>query len=369
MRFLIAPDSFKGSLTAREVAESIGRGIGSEHDVVLLPLADGGEGTVDALLAAGFSPGSARAQDARGDLHATTFALRGDTAVVELADACGLAALGGDLRPLSSSTRGLGEAFLAARAAGARRIVLALGGSASTDGGTGFLAALGVRFLDARGAELEPSGETVPSIRRVDASGMIDLDGLELVAATDVDSVLTGFTGAAHVFGPQKGLLPHDVERLDAALAALVDACVAGGLLAAPDAAATPGAGAAGGTGFAALLLGATIVSGADFVLDLVGFDGRAADADVVVTGEGSLDAQTASGKLVQVVARRAGRTPVVAVVGRSTVAAREAAALGLAGVTAIAGLTTDDPARDPALSRRLLERVGRDLAATATKG
>ncbi|GAA4672141.1 glycerate kinase [Frondihabitans cladoniiphilus] len=370
MRILLAPDGFKGSLSAAEVATALAEGLadgpGPEHRLTLLPLADGGDGSVETAIAAGWSRRTARARDARGDHHEAPYAVSPDasTAVIEVAATCGLAALHGDLAPLTASTRGVGEVLLAAREGGARRIVLALGGSASTDGGTGILAALGVRFLDEDGREVPDGAKGLPRIRRVDATGLAEWEGVELIAATDVQSPLTGVGGAAEVFGPQKGLGPLDVERTDAALAALPVLLAQAGFDDPATAATIPGAGAAGGAGFACLMLGARIVSGADFFLDLVGFDALAADHDLVVTGEGSLDAQTAAGKLVQVVARRSGATPVVAVVGRSTLGPRDARALGLADVIALADRTSADSSRDPELTRRLLRAIGRDLSA-----
>lgn len=337
VRILVAPDKFKGSLTAAAVAAAVARGIGDRAAVTVLPLADGGEGSVEAAASAGL------------DLHGK-IAFDGHTAIVEVANTCGIALLD-ELDPLGTSTFALGEAIRAALALKARRIVIGLGGSASTDGGAGMLAALGVRFLGPDG-EFMPAGGTLGEIRSVDTSGLVALP--ELVCATDVDNPLTGPLGAAAVFGPQKGATPAHVELLDAGLSHLA------AIMRADDAASTPGAGAAGGTGFAAITLGAAIVSGAEFFLDLLGFDRHLDRADLVVTGEGQLDAQTAAGKLVAVVARRAAPIPVVAVVGRSMLSPAHAEAIGLSRVYSLAEYA--DTSRDFGLTLRLLEKIGRRL-------
>jgi len=338
VRILIAPDKFKGSLTAAEVAAAVARGVGDRAVVTVLPLADGGDGSVEAAASAGFDrPG--------------TIAFDGHTAIVEVANTCGIALLD-ELDPLGTSTFALGGAILSALALNPQRIVIALGGSASTDGGAGMLAALGARFFGAQG-EFVPTSGTLSDIDRVDLTGLVALP--ELVCATDVSNPLTGPLGAAAVFGPQKGATPPQVSLLDAGLAHLAT------IMRADDAASSPGAGAAGGTGFAAITLGASIVSGSDFFLDLLGFDRHLEDSDLVVTGEGQLDEQTAAGKLVAVVARRAAPVPVVAVVGRSLLSGKEARAIGLSRVYALSDLA--DTSGDPALTARLLEDFGRDLA------
>jgi glycerate kinase len=339
VRILIAPDKFKGSLTAAQVAAALATGVGDRADVTVLPLADGGDGSVEAAASAGFV------------LHGK-IAFDGHTALVEVANTCGIALLR-ELDPLGTSTFALGEAIHEALALAPRRIVIALGGSASTDGGAGMLAALGVRFLDATGDAFVPTGGTLSAIHSIDSSGLVTLP--EIVCATDVDNPLTGPRGAAAVFGPQKGAIPAHIALLDAGLTHLAT------IMRADAAASRPGAGAAGGTGFAALTLGATIVSGADFFLDLLGFDRHLEDCDLVVTGEGQLDEQTAAGKLVAVVAPRAAPVPVVAVVGRSLLTAGQSEALGLSRVFALSDRA--DTSRDPVLTEQLLEQVGRELA------
>ncbi len=370
-RVLVAPDKYKGSLTAAEVAHWISAGLaeGAGPDGVdcdLLPLADGGDGSVAAALAAGYEPVVLEATGPTGLPVRTSAARRGDTAVVEVAGTSGLAVLPDGRRDaLGSSSHGVGEAIRHVRGLGAHRIVVALGGSATTDGGAGLLHALGVRFLAVDGTEVRPSGGTLGSVDRLDLTGLLPLDGVELLGASDVTNPLTGPLGAARVFGPQKGAGPAEVDLLDDALAHLVDLAERAGVPGARAAAASPGAGSAGGIGYALLLLGGRLVSGAGFFLDLLGFDARARAADLVITGEGSMDEQTRDGKLISVVVQRSGGRPVAAVVGRDALSAEGVRELGLHAVHALADRTDEDSSRDPALSARLLQRIGRDIAAT----
>jgi glycerate kinase len=369
MHLLVAPDKFKGSLTALEVATAIGQGLEAAGVASrLLPLADGGDGSVAAALHAGSARRAVHVPGADGRRHVTEFAFDGTTAVVEVAGSCGLATLPpGVLAPMTSSSRGFGEAVLAALEAGARRVVLCLGGSASTDGGAGLLAALGVRFLDEDGRDVDPTGGTLARIATVDAAGMRNLTDVDLVVATDVDNPLLGAEGAAAVFGPQKGADPTQVAELEAGLTHIVR------LLDAPPQADEPGAGAAGGLGFACRWLGARRVPGADYFLDLLGFDDAVADCAVVVTGEGSIDGQTLAGKLPAVVAARSAPRPVHAVVGRSLLTPDEQRRLGLGEVVALRDLTDADPSRDPDLSRHLAalagERIGRRVVSPTPVG
>lgn len=366
MTVLVAPDKFKGSLTAAEVAQAIGTGLAAEAPGIvprLLPLADGGDGSVQTALAAGFSAVPVAVTGPTGEPVAALIALRDGTAVVEVAGTCGLQTLpGGRLEPLASSSFGLGEAVGAALAAGATRIVLGLGGSASTDGGAGLLSALGARFRGADGRELALAGGTLGEIDRVDLAGLADLAGVELVAASDVQNPLLGVHGAAAVYGPQKGAGPCEVDLLEAGLAHLVAKIDEAGL---PGSAVAgrPGAGSAGGLGFAAMLLGARPASGADFFLDLLGFDDALAAADLVITGEGRLDGQTLSGKLPLAVARRAGARPVVAVVGHNALDRGSVPEHGISRIYGLSSMTERDTAVDPELSCELLEQAGREIA------
>ncbi len=360
MRVLVAPDKYKGCLTAAEVAAALGRGLAAAGvDSSQLPLADGGDGSVDAALTAGYAAVPVTVIAADGRPVGTRFAMSGPRAVVEVANTCGLAALAGQLRPMTASSLGFGQAVVAALDAGADEVVVALGGSASTDGGTGLLVALGARLLDADGQQLPPAGSSLGSIATVDRSRMRDLRGIRLVVATDVDNPLLGPRGAAAVFAPQKGASAQQVEELAAGLARLAELLDGTGLVD------QPGTGAAGGLGFACAWLGAERVQGADYFLDLVGFDSALQGCAAVVTGEGASDAQTLSGKLPARVAARCRDLPVHLVVGASELTPDQADRLGVDSVTALVDLTDGDPYRDPALSQRLLEQVGERLGRT----
>lgn len=363
MRVLIAPDKFKGSLTAAEVADHLANGlIRSGATTRILPLADGGDGSVAAALAAGFHSLPVDVHGATGQNHSGTVAFNHDTAIVEVANTCGLATLpGGVLTPMTASSYGFGEAIRAALTLPRHRLVLALGGSASTDGGIGMLAALGYRFLDRSGALLAPTSENLQLVHRVDAEHAVNLTDITLIVAGDVTSPLLGPTGAAAVFGPQKGATAAQVARLDDGLQNLVSAYTRSGFETAETFARAPGSGAAGGIGFAAMLLGATTASGAEYFLDLLNFDGLAADADLVITGEGRLDHQTLQGKLPAAVALRAAPTRVIAVVGRNDLD-HDAASTQFADVFAIADLTDSDTSRDSHRTAELLQHIGAQI-------
>lgn len=332
LRAVAAPDSFKGSLSAQDAALAVERGIRSvcpEADIVRKPVADGGEGTVDAVLAS--AEGARRVTAAAtGPLGAPVIAgyamlpggpeedagARGGVAVIELSAASGLTLVPEpDRRPLEATTFGTGELVRDALARGCRRIVLGLGGSATTDGGTGLLRALGFRFLDASGAELGPGGAELERLAAVDRSGADPrLAGVSFVVCCDVDNPLCGPQGAAAVYGPQKGASPPQVERLDAALRRL------GRILEAEPGGegvcSLPGGGAAGGTGAGlAALLGAELRPGFPLLAELAGLEEAIAGADLVVTGEGRTDGQTLRGKAPAGVVRLARRHGVPAVV------------------------------------------------------
>ncbi|MFJ2723750.1 glycerate kinase [Streptomyces collinus] len=371
-RVLVAADKFKGSLTAVQVAERVTAGlrrIVPGLEVEALPVADGGDGTVDAAVAAGFERREVRVAGPLGDEVTAAFALRDGTAVVEMAEASGLQRLpAGVFAPLTSSTYGSGELLRAALDAGARTIVFGVGGSATTDGGAGMLAALGARFLDEDGEPVPPGGGGLAELARADLSGLDPrLSSVELVLASDVDNPLTGPKGAPAVYGPQKGASPAEVATLDAALAHLAKVLEAEAGARAAEHAAAPGAGAAGGIGYGALLLGARFRPGIEVMLDVLGFAPALERADVVITGEGSLDEQTLHGKApagVAAAARAAGRT-VVAVCGR--LALSEEALRG-AGIARTYPLTSVEPdvarciADAGPILERVAERIARDL-------
>ena len=361
MTVLVAPDKFKGSLTARQVVEHLGQGL-ADRGVAYrgLPLADGGDGSVAAAIDAGFTGVEVTAAGPTGDPRRGLVALDGRTAVVEVAGTCGLVALpGGTLEPLRSSTRGVGLAARAALERGATRLVLAAGGSASTDGGAGLLDGFGVVFRDREGRAFHPDGGRLADVAVIDTAALLDLRGVEIIVASDVRNTLSE---AAAVYGPQKGATPAEVDLLNAGLRHLVDRLAAAGFAPAAELAQVPGSGSAGGLGFAGLLLGGRIVEGAEFFLDLLNFDAAVQDCDVVITGEGRMDSQTREGKLPAAVARRSGDRPVIAVVGRSDVDQADLDLLGIDQVYALTDRTHADPARDPALSAQLLRDLGRTI-------
>ncbi|NHW48254.1 glycerate kinase [Paenarthrobacter sp. MSM-2-10-13] len=367
---LIAPDKFKGSLTAAEVAAALAAGLrsagsdgsGTVH-CELLPLADGGDGSVDAAVAFGFCRHSVTVTGPTGQSVHATVAFDGVTAVVEVANTCGLAVLPGSaLAPLDASSRGFGQAVRFALTLGPSRVVLALGGSSSTDGGMGMLTALGLQFLDNSGSLLEGTGRSLPRLHSVTGSLIPELDGVELILATDVHNPLHGPTGAAAVFGPQKGATPAEVSTLDAGLVHFASVLTDAGL-ADPGLPHHPGAGSAGGIGFACLLLGAKQVSGADYFLDLLDFDTRKDACDLVITGEGSIDEQTLAGKLPAAVARRSLGRPIVAVAGRSLLAREQWTEMSLTSVYALTDYTDKDSSKDPGLSAELLRVIGREIS------
>lgn len=367
MRVLVAPDKFKGCLPAVEVAARVAAGIRSaapDVDVVELPVADGGDGTVDAALAAGFSAVPLTALGPTGQPVASCWARRGALGIVETASVCGLQRLpGGVPDPVSASSHGLGTAIAAAVGAGCTSLVVGIGGSASTDGGAGMLTALGARILDGSGAPVAPGGGALAGAAELDLTGLDPaLSRVEIVLACDVRNPLCGPDGAAAVYGPQKGATPQDVARLDAALGRWADLVAAHTGV---DRSGEAGAGAAGGIAFAAAaLLGATLRPGIELVLDLVGFADAVAGADLVVTGEGALDEQTLAGKApagVAAAARAAG-VPVVAVTGRNSLPPAATAAAGIERVLALTDLEPD-PDRCLADAGPLLERTGRLIA------
>lgn len=341
-RVVVAPDKFKGSLSADEVASTVAavlaRSPGAE--VVRHPVADGGEGTVDLALAAGFRPVTVTVSGPLGEPVEATFALRNRTAVLEMAAAAGLALLPdgpGPATARSATTYGVGELILAALDRGATRIVVGAGGSAATDGGAGAVEAL------AR-----------------DESRLAEID---LVVACDVDNPLVGPSGAAAVYAPQKGAAPDDVAALEERLLDWADSVAAATRR---DLRHLPGVGAAGGLAFGLVAVaGARLVPGADLLLELSGFDGVVAAADLVVVGEGSLDRQSLRGKGPVSVARSAaGRgATVVAVTGRNELTEDEWRSAGLSAVYALSDLESD-PEVSMRDARQLLSAVASRVAA-----
>jgi glycerate kinase len=349
MRVLVAPDKFRGTLTARQAAEAIETGwrrARPDDVIVLVPMADGGEGTLEALV---------DAQDGRivpatvtgplGDPVDAAFGLvetaEGLTGVVESARASGLALLAEGRRdPLRTTTRGTGELILAALEAGCRRVVVCLGGSATNDGGVGMAAALGIRFLDAQGRELRDGGAALLDLARIDERALHPgVAAATFLGATDVENPLCGPSGASQVYGPQKGASPDDVFLLDRSLAHLAAVVHHDLGIALKD---EPGAGAAGGLGFGLLAFcGARLRRGVEVVMEAVDLRGRMDGVDLAITGEGSLDAQSLFGKVPAGVIELASllSVPIAVLCGRAEVAPE--------GVTV----------------RSLVERVGQEAA------
>lgn len=329
MRILVAPQEFKGSLTAKEAAAAIVAGLGRalpDAEVGVLPLADGGPGTVEALVEA--TAGHLHEADAHDAIGRPLRALWGslgerrdsavETAVIEMAAASGLALLRPEDRdPRRASTRGTGELLRAVLDAGYRRVIIGVGGSATNDGGTGSAQALGARLLDAEGRELPPGGAALARLDRIDATGLdARLRECRVIVATDVTNPLCGPDGASLVYGPQKGATEAMARELDAALehfGRIVRRDL--GI----DVANVPGAGAAGGLAAGLIAFcGAEVRAGFDVVAEAVGLGERVRWADVVITGEGRLDRQSGFGKTTSGVAReaRAAGKPVIALVG-----------------------------------------------------
>lgn len=369
LRVVVAPDSFKESLGAADVAAAVRRGLLAADpglDVVEVPMADGGEGTASALVAAtGGRVVPCRVRGPLGDDVDASFGLLGDgeTAVVELASASGLELVPPGRRDvLRAGTWGTGQLVAAALDEGASRIVVGIGGSATNDGGAGLLMALGARVVDASGRPVEAGGAALAGAAVLDLSGLDPrLAGVRLEAACDVDNPLLGPSGASAVFGPQKGAGADDVVTLDAALTTWADVLLEA---TGTDHRDVPGAGAAGGAGLALLHLGASLRPGVELVAEVVGLDRQVAAADLVITGEGRVDAQTAHGKTpagVLAVARAADVPTVVlaGALGEGAEAVLEAGAVALLPV-AHGPATTPELVSAAAVN---LERTARSLA------
>ncbi len=347
MRVLIAPDSFKGSLAAGDAARALARGWLARRpadEVRLLPLADGGEGTLDAFASA--LPDAKRMTETVGGPDGRTVVadwllLPDGSAVIELAQSSGLPLMHIP-DPLGAHTCGLGAVMRAAMDKGATRLIVGLGGSASTDGGTGALRALGLRLLDSAGHDLPPGGAALVDLARIDVDGLLPPPPGGIDVLVDVTAPLTGPTGAAATFGPQKGAQPDEVELLDRALRRWAE--VAGGR---PD---EPGCGAAGGTSYGlATVWGARIMPGARTISDLVGIPAALATADIVITGEGCFDQTSLTGKVVGSLldqARTAG-VPIGVVAGQvgGPVPGAVSEAISLVDLAGSVAAALDDPA------------------------
>lgn len=344
-RVVIAPDSFKESLPAPEVAGAIARGVKRccpDTETVLVPLSDGGEGLVNALVAA--VGGVEKVSTVTGPLGESVEAHWGilsdrKTAVIEMAQASGLDLVPPKKRnPLHATSYGTGELIKNALDAGCRRVVVGLGGSATVDGGAGLAQALGAEFLDSKGAALEADPASLEKLEQIDLSGFDPrIKETEVLAACDVTNPLCGPQGAAAVYGPQKGAGPEEVARLDNVLGHLADLLE---MKTGQDVKLLPGAGAAGGLGAGlAAFLGAKLCPGIELVLDLVGFEGiLASGTDLVITGEGEVNYQTAYGKVPVGVAKAAVKykIPVVALAGSLGPGAEQVYQYGIGGLMSI---------------------------------
>ncbi len=306
---VIAPDSFKGSLSAEGVAAAIADGIRrarADAQIRICPMADGGEGTLDAMLSRGGERRTLSVRGAAGPAREALTGLLGDgSAIIETAEIVGITDPVGMGVPVQArSTRGMGEAIRALLDEGVRRFYVALGGSSTNDGGAGLLAGLGLKLFDAAGAALEPTPEALARVARVDVAGLdARLAQASFVGMSDVDNPLTGEHGATAVFGPQKGVSPDQIVPIDAALARFADLLEAALGRSARN---EPGAGAAGGLGFALHMLGASFEPGAEVVARQIGLDEALAGADWLITGEGRSDVQTLHGKAPFIACRHA---------------------------------------------------------------
>lgn len=308
MKIVIAMDSFKGSISSLEAAEAVREGILRVHpdaDIKILPLADGGEGTVDALIAGlGAERVSAQVSGPLGEPVTAEYGLKDGLAVMEMAAAAGLPLVPAEKRDgVSASTYGVGEMIAHALRRGCRRFVMGIGGSATTDGGMGMLQALGFSFRDAEGKEVGRGAKALADVVSISAENVLpELRDAEFSIACDVNNPLCGPRGSAAVYGPQKGL--RDIAATDAHMESYAKACAA---FSGKDMKDYPGAGAAGGLGFGFLtFLNSSLHSGVDLVLDTVGIDDALMGADIAITGEGRIDAQTAMGKAPGGIAKRA---------------------------------------------------------------
>ncbi|MET3576686.1 glycerate kinase [Bhargavaea ullalensis] len=371
MNILIAMDSFKGSVTSLEAGEAVAEGIRQADPSAvtqIIPLADGGEGTVEALVqATGGKLIQAEVTGPLGQPVTATYGHLGDarTAVIEIAEACGLTLVPESERnPLRTTTTGVGELILDAIKNGARSLIIGLGGSATNDAGIGMLQALGYRFLDVSGQDVPRGGAALGAIRSIDATAVHpSLKGINIQVACDVNNPLHGEQGAAHIYGPQKGADPEMVQLLDAGLKNFAEVVKEHFDL---DVQSIPGAGAAGGLGAAlAGLLGAELRSGIDLMLEAVNLNEHLKTADLVITGEGRLDAQSSMGKTAMGVAglARERGVPCIALAGSVT---EDAGALNQLGVTAFFSILSEpatlEEAMNPERTKANLQQISRQL-------
>ncbi|MFG1929064.1 glycerate kinase [Mycobacterium sp. NPDC048908] len=368
---VIAPDKFKGSLTAAAAAEAISVGLKRGAPTLATmhrPVADGGDGTLDTVLAAGFARIPVYAKGPTGQVVQTAYARSGGTAVIEMAEICGLQRLPrAEPAPMTASSHGLGAVVAQALEHGCRDIIIGVGGSASTDGGAGFLAALGAVARDRNGFPIEATGRGIGDAVTLDLSALHpEIASATFTLASDVDNPLYGPVGAASVYAPQKGADARQVEELDRSLRRWAEV-VEREMGAVYSAAA--GAGAAGGVGFAALaVLRAKMQPGIDVIIDRIELDRQLQGARAVITGEGSLDRQSLRGKAAVGVCwrARAHEVPTYAIAGVSALTPTEAEEAGFAGVYALSDLEPDK-AQSMARAAELLTAVGEELGRLLT--
>ena len=346
-RVLVACDRFKGSLSSNEVAQAVSKGILDAlptAQVIDIRVGDGGDGTLEAVLSAGFERIPVTVSGPTGEPVESAFAIRRHEVFIELADLCGMSRLpAGRTAPLDSSSRGLGDAIAQALHLEPDRIVLGVGGSASTDGGAGMLAALGVRLLDVEGHDVVDGARGLGDIASVDLTGINpQVWSTEFVVASDVSNPLVGPDGAAAAFGPQKGATSTDIHILERGLSRFADLLTQ---LIGRDDRWLPGAGAAGGVGYAAqAVLNAGVRPGIEIVLDIAGFPDATTGADLVITGEGRIDRRTMMGKTPAGVANaaRVEGIPVIAVCGINELSNAELAEMGIDSVVSLRDLEPD---------------------------
>jgi glycerate kinase len=341
-KFILIPDSFKGSMSSMEICAGMEKAIRRRcpgAEIISIPVADGGEGSVDAFLAA--CGGEKVTVSVKGpymeDMEAFYGIIGDATAVIEMAAAAGLPLVGDNLNPAKTTTYGVGQLMADAARRGCKKIILGLGGSATNDFGAGAAAACGIRFLDDAGKGFVPVGETLSRIARIDSGGLLpELAAVEIITMCDIDNPLYGTNGAAYIFGPQKGADPAMVEFLDGQLRSVSETVQRElGI----DVSGLPGAGAAGGMGGGiAAFFGSRLQMGIETVLDTVHFDSILPGTDLVFTGEGKIDTQSLRGKVVIGVARRAKKQgiPVVAIVGEIGDAIEGAYDEGVSGIFSI---------------------------------
>ncbi len=360
MKVLCCANSFKGSLSAQRACEAMASGAAQARcDSVLLPISDGGDGFLQSMMAA--AGGELRSSVVSGPTGEPVNARWGVTkegvGVIEMAECAGLQlASAQPLAPLTATTRGVGELILEAAGAGCRHIVVGLGGSATTDAGSGMLRALGVRLLDSKGLEVSEGGVALRQVCSIDTSGWALSKEITIEAACDVDNPMIGPQGAARIYAPQKGASQHDVAVLEEGLTAF--ATLMPGINGTP-AERIPGGGAAGGLGAAlASFCGASLTPGSELILDALHFDQHCAKCNVVLTGEGSIDGQTVRGKAVSAVAQRACQLgiPVIALAGRVDREAEET--LKAVGLTSCISITDGPMTAEQAMkdAYRLIE-------------